>query len=54
VPIDIDTIRMKKRSDRKKKQKGKCFNCEKKRHFMRECFKKIKKKIKFNNNRIEV
>ena len=54
MSIDIDTIRMKKRSDRKKKQKEKCFNCGKERHFVRKCFKKIKRKIKFNNNRIEV
>ena len=51
--IDIDTIKI-KRSDRKKKQKEKCFNYRKKEHFARECFKKIKKKIKFNDNGIEV
>ena len=52
--IDINTIKIKKRSNEKKKQKEKCFNCRKKEHFTRECFKKTERKIKFNNNRIEV
>ena len=52
--MDINTIKIKKRSDRKKKQKEKCFNCRKKKHFIKECFKKIERKVKFNNNEIEV
>jgi hypothetical protein len=52
--MDINTIKMKKRSDEKKKQKGKCFNCGKEGHFTRECFKKTEKKVKFNDNRIKV
>jgi hypothetical protein len=54
VPIDINTIKIKKRLDGKKKQKKKYFNCEKEGHFTRKCFKKTEKKIKFNDNGIEV
>jgi hypothetical protein len=52
--MEIDTIKIKRKFDSKKKQKEECFNCRKKRHFTREYFKKTERKVKFNDNRIEI
>jgi hypothetical protein len=32
TPMEIDTVKMKRKFDGKKKQKGECFNCGKKGH----------------------
>jgi hypothetical protein len=52
--MEIDTIKIKKKFDSKKKQKRECFNCEKRGHFTRKYFKKTEKKVKFDDNRIKV
>ena len=52
--MEIDTVKIKRKSDDKKKQKKECFNCGKKEHFARKYFKKTERKVKFNNNRIKI